>query len=219
MLTLLSLMATSIIWRTTAALQMTLGFGQRKCFSEDLSVHRPILLDFRTSAGRTDMSVDLFVTDPRGHVIYHQTGLTHKHATVEPPVKLLVMGGKLPDVLPFRFCVMHQAMPSQIVERTERRIAFSIRSGATKEEKHDLIRARDVVKTGGNLRKLEEQVLQVLDKVDVLREQERLLTLKNETTTSFLTTSSSFCSLLVVLVGVLQVDYIRGIMRKRKLVR
>lgn len=210
--------------RRVTAMQMAIGFGERKCFSEDLPVQRPILIDFRASAGQSDMDVDLFVTDSRGQVVFHKSGLSHHRATFHTPDGLnndvdANSYGHAPRFATFRFCVMHQILQGQVKEAVERRIVFNVRSGSTKKENNDIAKFNDVDRANSHIRKLEEDILVLVDKMDVLREQERILTLKNESTSSFLTTVSSLTSLLVLGVGLLQFEMMQGVLKERKVIR
>lgn len=210
------------ISRAADALKMKIDFGERKCFTEDVNAHRPVLLDFRASAGHSDMDVDLFVTDHKGKVVFHKSGLSHSRATIGPVLDPPESHGSLtayaPQYVTYRFCFMHQVVPGQVAENVERHIDFRVSSAPARREKEGLITFRDTDRSNAQIHKLEEEILLLVEKMDVIREQERFLTLKNDSTSRFLTTVSSLTSSLVIAVGILQLEFVQSILRQRKMI-
>lgn len=209
-------------------MQVNLGFGERKCFSEELASDKPVLVDFQAGAGLSDMDIDLFVTDDRGVVVLHQSGLSHHKTTLDSPQKQLLLHRQhfqdeaqgpavsTPGFHTYRFCVMHQALPGQVGAQEKRRITFAIRSA--NENAWKLARGEHTNNMHSHIQKLEDEVSDLMGKMDALREKERLLTMTNETTSRFLTRVSMLTSLFVMIVGMLQLELTEGVLRERKFI-
>lgn len=208
------------VTRETSALQLGMYFGDRKCFLEDVQSDRPLHIDFHAVGGMVEMELDLFITDALGTVVWHKSGLSHHKVTLDAPDTrsgARVEGG--PRMETYRFCVMHQTLPGQIDTGAQRRVIFDIWSGRVGGKVEDIARLGDVNKANGHIKKLEEDVLDLVGKMDLLKEEEQLLTMRNEYTSRFLIMVNSLASMLVMAVGALQLEAIQGVLRERKFIR
>lgn len=211
LLLLISLLVMAI---PSSSMQFALGFGERKCFSEEVPTDRPLLVDFHTAAGASNMDLDLFVTNTEGQVVFHKSGLSHHRATLEQHTVQ-----HMPAFTAYRFCLMHQTIPGQIMERAERKVEFEIRPVVREGDAARLVRRGQADNAYQNLRRLEGEIMELVEMMDALRKQEQLLTSTNESTSRFLMTLSSLASLFVLVVGMLQLEMVQGVLKQRKFIR
>lgn len=214
MLVVVLLLALLVMTVPSSSMQLALGFGERKCFSEEVPTDRPLLVDFRTAAGVANMDLDLFVTNTEGQVVFHKSGLSHHRTTLEYHT-----AQHLPALTTYRFCLMHQTIPGQIMEKAERKVEFDIRPAVKERDTAQLVRRDQTDNAHQNLRLLEGEIAELVEMMDMLREQEQLLTSTNESTSRFLMTVNSLTSLFVLSVGMLQLEMVQGVLKQRKFIR
>lgn len=206
----------------SSSLQIALGFGERKCFSEEVPTDRSLLVDFHSAAGTASMDLDLFVTNTEGQVVLHKSRLSHIRATLEPAGLIHHKdhaARHAPSLTTYRFCLMHQTMPSQIMERAERKVDFEIRPAAAERDVSQILSGGQMDTAHESLRQLESEITMLVEVMDAMREQEQVLTSANESTSRFLTTVSSLTSLFVLSVGMLQLEVVQAVLKYRKFIR
>lgn len=205
----------------TLSMQMELRFGERKCFNEDVPIDRRILVEFHCAAGSKPMELDLFVTNMNGKVLIHKSGLSHLRTTIEAPKvphKSLYGSYHKAIFTTYRFCLMHQTVPSQVAAETGRKVEFRIRAAAVESDSSGALQAGQASDTQGALHELEGEVIELLKNMDSLNEEERLLAMTNEAMSRFVVTLGSLSSLVVLAVGTLQLEIIQIIFKNRRLI-
>lgn len=202
------------------AMQIMLQFGERKCFSEEVPTDYPIAIDFHTAAGENDMDLDLFVTDTVGRVRLHKSGLSHLRSTLEPleQEEETYNGQGKASFTTYRFCLMHQTIPGQVAHQSGRRVEFNIQPLSYHVNRTNPLTHSHVGSTREKLAEMEHEIMSLMQKIDVLREQERVLTDMNEGTSHYLLRISSITSLIVLGTGYVQISYLRDVLRKRKFI-
>lgn len=123
---LLLVATAAAVFSPTAALQLVVPFASRKCISEDLPPSTHVRGDLRVAAGDGDMTLDLFVTDVRGAMVYHASNVISSAFTfvTSPPSS----NSPRNALAPYRFCFHHQAAPHEVARRpgVERRVGLII---------------------------------------------------------------------------------------------
>lgn len=140
-----------------AALQLVVPFSSRKCIAEDLPPSTHVRGDLRVAAGDGDMTLDLFVSDPRGVVVYHAsnvissafTFVTSPPSAHSPPTAMV----------PYRFCFHHQAHPHEAHRPgVERRVGVIITRERNEPRVPGVATASHVTAVETRMREVEELV-------------------------------------------------------------
>jgi emp24/gp25L/p24 family/GOLD len=206
---------TLAVWLTpTNALTFELGYGARKCMSEDMPPLAQVRGELHVAGGAGDMSLDLFVSNPRGVVYFHKadanavkysfkTGAFEAHSTEA-----------------YRFCVVHQVHPNAAV-RTDvtRRVSLTadVETPAAKSAIRSLATSDHVSKAQDSFQEVSNEVDTLIARLDDLRVKEQALSEINEDTSRTIVRITVIAALFTIATGVLNFLNLTSFFKQKKL--
>lgn len=197
-----------------AALTFDLTYGSRKCVSEDVTSLANVRGEVHVSGGVGDMSLDLFVSDPRGVVYFHRAGAN--------AVKYSFKAGAFDERLTqaYRFCIVHQVHPNAAA-RTEvtRRVSLSmnVEGKGVQEEVAALAKRGDVVAAQEKFQDVYREVDNIISRMDELRNMEDALTAANESTSKVVMRVTFLAAVFTIGTGVLNFLNLKTFFKSKKL--
>jgi emp24/gp25L/p24 family/GOLD len=197
-----------------AGLTFDLEYGARKCVSEDVPPSADVLGELHVSGGNGDMSLDLFVSDPRGVVYFHKAGANS--------VKYSFKAGTFAEgtTQVYRFCVVHQVHPNAAT-RTDvmRRVSLSVKveGKGVKEEVERLAKKGDVTKAQEKFQDVYRDVDSLISRMDELRALEDTLSTANENTSRVVMRVTFLAAVFTIGTGVLNFLNLKSFFKSKKL--
>lgn len=196
------------------ALTFDLPYGSRKCLSEDIPALSNIRGELRVAGGNGEMSLDLFVSDPRGIVYFHKADAN--------AVKYSFKSGPFEEhtTQPYRFCVVHQVHPNAAARNdVVRRVSLSVivESPAAREEVDRLAKGGHLTKIQERFNEVSSEVDVLIDRLDQLREQEHRLAEMNEDTSQTILRITIIAALFTIATGVLNFLNLTSFFKQKKL--
>lgn len=197
-----------------AALTFDLTYGSRKCMSEDVSSLADVRGDIHVSSGVGDMTLDLFVSDPRGVVYFHRAGANS--------LKFSFKAGEFDEhqTQAYRFCVVHQVHPNAAA-RTEvtRRVSLNVKveGKGVQQEVAALAKKGDVLQAQEKFQDVYREVDNIISRMDELRNMEDSLTEANESTSKVVLRVTFLAAVFTIGTGVLNFLNLKTFFRSKKL--
>lgn len=197
------------------SLTFELPYGQRKCFSEDLPPDIEVRGTVHVASGQGEMTLDLFVSDMRGVVYFHKSNVDS--------VKFSFRTGHFPSHTreAFRFCVVNQvsANAAHPSARVVRRVTLEVE---TVKDRHDTSTSRlakqdQVDKVYSSFLGVQNDVDDLIEKMDELRVKEQKLNDINESTSATIFRISLVACLFTILTGVLNFLSLKSFFKRKKL--
>lgn len=203
----------------TQCMQLEIQYGTKKCFTEQVPRGANIFAEFNIASGATPMALDLFVHNERGGLIAHETSVSHYKLTIPSHHHARSLADEHgPPFEIFRFCLLHHLHPNDPRLSGYRRVFFDIKNdGLLLNQKH-LVFTHDTDDTSRKIRELEESLKNVLFRLDDLNIQEGNLSQANDTTSSHVVLVSSLTSVVILAVGLIQFDFIKGTLKSSKVI-
>lgn len=196
-----------------SALTFDLSYGSRKCISEDVTPLADVRGELHVSGGSGDMSLDLFVSDPRGVVYFHRAGANS--------VKYSFKAGNFGTATQaYRFCVVHQVHPNAAT-RTEvvRRVTLSVKveGKGIQEEVAALAKRGDVAQAQEKFQDVYREVDNIISQMDRLRDMEEALSSANENTSRIVMRVTFLAAVFTIGTGVLNFLNLKTFFKSKKL--
>lgn len=202
------------LFAPATALTFDLLYGSRKCVSEDLPPGAEVKGELHVSGGSGDMSLDLFVSDPRGVVYFHRAAVNS--------VKYSFTSGSFDANAQqtYRFCVVHQVHPNSAA-RTDvsRRVSLDVKvdSASVKEDMKLLASKSDVSRVSDKFQGLYQEVDELIGRMEVLRKAEAALSVANAETSRIVLRVTVIAGVFTVLTGVLNFVSLKSFFKSKKL--
>lgn len=197
------------------SLTFELPYGQRKCFSEDLPPDTRTLGTVHVSSGHGDMTLDLFVADPRGKVYFHRANVD--------TVKFSFVTGQGPQHSRenYRFCVVNQvaanaARPAHDVVRRVTLEVDTLRPSSETPAKR-IAKQEHVEKVFASFVNVQSDIDDLIEKMDELRAREQMLTDANTQTTTVIFRISLLACVLTIVTGLLNFISLKSFFKRKKL--
>lgn len=205
------LLALSAFLHIALALQLEMGFGERKCIAESIPSNTRVKGDFRVSAGQGDMQIGLTVRGQQGQIYYNQPSLSaHKFEFRTPHY------GSRDET--FNFCLYHQPPHGTRADsRLRRKISFAIDYGMRAEEADKLVKTKHVDDVHSKIARLDGQVDDILRVMDILRANENEISMRNQDTNQRVLWYSLCACLLMLCVGTFQMHHFKSFFKQRKM--
>lgn len=207
-------MSLSALISSALALTFDLPYGSRKCVSEEVPPVADVKGEVHVSGGNGDMSLDLFVSDPRGVVYFHRAAVNS--------VKFSFKSGTFDErqTQNYRFCVVHQVHPNSAA-RTDvsRRVSLdvSVETAKVKEDLKLLASKGDLTRVQERFQTLYKEVDEIIGRMDVLREREKLLNAANEDTSRVVVRVTIVAGIFTIMTGVLNFVSLKSFFKSKKL--
>jgi hypothetical protein len=197
-----------------AALTFDLPYGARKCVSEDVTPLAGVRGELHVSGGTGDMSLDLFVSDPRGVVYFHRAGAN----SVKYSFKAGAFDARVTQS--YRFCIVHQVHPNAAA-RTDvsRRVSLSVAVEAkgVREDLEGLAKKGDVGKVQERFQEVYREVDTLIGRMDELRDKEAALSAVNDDTSRIVLRVTVLAAVFTVGTGVLNFLNLKTFFKSKKL--
>lgn len=214
---LLLLTAAAAMLPPGAALQLVVPFASRKCISEDLPPATHVRGDLHVAAGHGDMTLDLFVTDVRGVVVYHASNVISSAFTfvTSPPSS----HSPRTALAPYRFCFHHQAHPHEATHRpgVERRVSVVITQERREPRVPDVATSAHVSAVETRMREVEELVEGLVAGLDAAGQAAADVEAVQARVRRWVSGTAVLGCVVILGVGGLQVWYLRRMFRKKRL--
>ena len=197
------------------SLTFELGFGERKCFSEDLPPDTRTLGTVHVASGHGDMTLDLFVADARGKVYFHR-------ANVDTVKFSFVTGAGSPHTREsYRFCVVNQ-VPAHAVRpaaNVVRRVTLEVDRlrPSTDSPAARIAKQEHVDKVYSSFMTVQNDIEDLIEKIDELREREEHLSRANDDTSSTIFRISLVACLFTIITGLLNFLSLKSFFKRKKL--
>ncbi len=212
---LLALCAIASALHVAASITFDLGYGQQKCFTEDLPPVTIVRGDVHIASGKGEMRLDLFVTNQQGVLAFHksdvnavkfsfQTGAYDRHTTQL-----------------YRFCVVNQVHglsgmpPGDVFRRVTMQI--DVMSASRGNAVGGLATRDHVTKLQQSFHEVSGEVDRLIESLDELRAKEQQLTDVNANTSTMIVRISIIACLFTILTGVLNVMSLKSFFKQKKL--
>lgn len=211
-LSLLLLLHVSPLHATS--LTFNLPYGQRKCFSDDLPPSTSCRGTVHVTSGKGEMSLDLFVTDPRGTVFFHKSDVNS--------VKFSFRTGSFQQhtTQKYRFCVVNQVHPHAVhAADVVRKVTLDVEAITEHREKaiSRLAKQDHADKLYADFLAASQLVDNMIEKMDDLRVSEQFLTDLNQSTATTILRVSMVACVLTVATGVLNFLSLKSFFKRKKL--
>lgn len=199
---------------TCDALTFDLPYGSRKCLSEDLPTSADVKGELHVTGGHGDMSLDLFVSDPRGIVYFHKAGVdavkyTFRTGSFDPRTTQV-----------YRFCVLHQVHPNAAVQHElSRRVTLKVdvESAKTRNEVDQLAKTVHVSKAEESFGEVSKEIMELISRLDDMRVKEQQLSEVNEDTSKSIVRITVVAALFTIMTGVLNFLNLKSFFKQKKL--
>lgn len=214
-LLLLAAVAAALLPRADA-LQLVVPFASRKCISEDLPPATHVRGDLRVAAGDGDMTLDLFVTDVRGVVVYHASNVISSAFTfVTSPAS---SHSPRTALAPYRFCFHHQAHPHEGHRPgVERRVAVAITQERTEPRVAGVATSAHVTAVETRMQEVEQLVDGLVTGLDAASEAAKDVEAIQARVRRWVSATAVLGCVVILGAGAVQVWYLRRMFRKKRL--
>lgn len=205
-----------LVFHDAYSVQISMKFGARKCFMEQVPRGATIYAEVRTFSAANPIDIDVFITNERGIVVANKPAITEHKFTIQGTTN---NQGKSPFET-YRLCFLHQPHPHQVKTPGETRVSFNVRvgGGGVGAQRVELLKRDRMDLTNDKIQTLEQDLNRLLLQMDDLKHQEEILSRYNSATSRHLVTLSSLTSVIIVAIGVMQFDAVKVALRKRKVI-
>jgi emp24/gp25L/p24 family/GOLD len=196
------------------AVTFELGYGARKCLSEDVPPLANVRGELHVAGGAGDMSLDLFVSNPRGVVYFHKADAS--------AVKYTFKSGAFEahTTEPYRFCIVHQVHPNSAASTDVlRRVTLTVQveTPASKHAISSLATKDHVAKAQQTFQDVSNEVDVLIAQLDDLRIKEQALSDVNDDTSRTIVRITIIAALFTVATGVLNFLNLKTFFKQKKL--
>lgn len=199
-----------------SAITFDLGYGQQKCFTEDLPPESNIRGSVRvgSSGGTSDMRLDVYVTNPSGVVSFHKADVN--------AVKFSFKSGTFEKYTAqaHRVCIMHQVDHRSSAPRGAfRRVTLEIdvATSAPDPTINSLASRQHADKLQQHFHEVSADINRLIETMDELRVGEGKMTSTNSSTSRLILRISVLACLLTVVAGALNVMALKSFFKQKKL--
>ncbi|CAN8075195.1 unnamed protein product [Agarophyton chilense] len=209
------------------AVRFYLEPGQRRCFTEELPSGSKVTGETRVSGGKSDMDIDVWVTNLQGKVLYHKKAPDHGKFSFDTP-KIQRQHRPADEYEyedeeedTFRICIEHQQKAGRVHPAgTKRAIEFNLDqafAGASTEGVDRAAKASDTDRLQKSLRRMHTSLSGMIGDMTRLQRRERMLTQKMEETTSHVMVLAILSLFVTVATCAAQYKYYEGYFKQKKL--
>lgn len=201
-------------FRVGHAITFDLPYGARKCISEDMPPIADVRGELHVTGGDGDMSLDLFVSDPKGIVFFHQASVN----AVKYTFRTGAFDPRTTQV--YRFCVLHQTHPNAASPHgLSRRVTLKVevQSPKSKQEVEQLAKGVHLDKVQHSFEEVSREIMDLISRLDDLRGKEQALSEINEDTSRTIVRITVIAAIFTVATGVLNFLNLKSFFKQKKL--
>ncbi|EME31951.1 emp24/gp25L/p24 family protein [Galdieria sulphuraria] len=232
-LTLFSLVFIFLLYiQTSIAFEFYLNKNAKLCFTEQLTSNTKVSGEYAVAGSEGTMSVDLTVIGPDRRDYFSKLGIesgrftfkTPKHPILKPEDAKYAADEHFPPAV-YHFCFSARSLPENIEANahqpqvvTRRRVSLKVDVLPTERDYARLAKEEHLNSLEVALRRIEDEIRQFSNELDILSSREQTMRNINEITNSRVTWLGIFNVLVMIAAGIYEMYHMKNYFRHKKLI-